>query len=186
MAASTSRGPTHVALLRGVNLAGYKQISMADLRDLVTSLRFDDPQTLLQSGNVVFRCKGKTCDQIERQLEVAIQKEIGFACDMFVRTADEWRKLIAANPFPKEAAAHPGQLLVMCLRTVPTAAAVKAVQSAAPGGEKVRADGRHAYFFYPEGQGKSRLPHSAIQKAFGTGTARNWNTVKKLEALFGA
>ena len=177
---------THVALLRGVNLAGNKKIAMADLKKLIASLGFEDPQTLLQSGNVVFRCKGRTCEQIERQIETTLQKKLGLQSHLFVRTADDWRKLVAANPFPREAAADPSHMLVMCLRDAPAAAAVKALQNAIVGKEVVRANGRHAYFVYPDGVGQSKLTHYMIEKQFGSGTARNWNTVKKIEALFGA
>ena len=174
---------THVALLRGVNLAGNKKIAMADLKKLVSSLGLEDPQTLLQSGNVVFRCKGRTCEQIERQIESALQKKLGLQSHLFVRDAEEWRALMAANPFPRQAAADPSHMLVMCLREAPTAAAVKALQSAIVGKELVRASGRHAYFVYPDGVGQSKLTHYMIEKQFGSGTARNWNTVTKVAAL---
>ena len=186
MAKALKTGPTHIALLRGVNLAGNKKIAMADLAKLVAALGLDDPKTLLQSGNVVFRCKGKSCEQLERLIETTLQKKLGLQSHLFVRTADEWRALIAANPFPKEAAADPSRFLLMCLRESPTAAAVKALQAAIVGKEIVRADGRHAYFVYPDGVGQSRLTHYMIEKQFGSGTARNWNTVKKIEALFDA
>jgi len=181
-----SHGPTHVALLRGVNLAGNKKIAMADLKTLIASLGFREPQTLLQSGNVVFRCKGRTCEQIERQIETALQRKLGLQSHLFVRDAEEWRALVAANPFPREAAADPSRMLVMCLREAPGAAAVKALQDAIVGKEVVRAKGRHAYFVYPDGVGQSKLTHYMIEKQFGSGTARNWNTVTKIAALFGA
>lgn len=40
---------TFIALLRAVNLAGLNKVGMADLRDLVAGLGFDNPNTLLQS-----------------------------------------------------------------------------------------------------------------------------------------
>ena len=178
--------PTHVALLRGVNLGGNKKISMADLAKLISSLGLEDPKTLLQSGNVVFRCKGKPCEQLERQIDTTLEKKLGLQSHLFVRSADEWRALVAANPFPREAAADPSRFVVMCLRDSPTAAVVKALQAAIVGKERVLARGRHAYFIYPDGQGQSKLTHYMIERQFGSGTARNWNTVKKIEALFDA
>ncbi|HET6187043.1 MAG TPA: DUF1697 domain-containing protein, partial [Trebonia sp.] len=43
---------THVALLRGINLAGRNKVAMADLRALVTELGHADVSTYIQSGNV--------------------------------------------------------------------------------------------------------------------------------------
>jgi uncharacterized protein (DUF1697 family) len=51
----------------------------------------------------------------------------------------------------------------------------------------VRAVGRELYAVYPDGQGKSKLTNVVIEKALATrGTARNWNTVLKLQALVNA
>ena len=36
--------------------------------------------------------------------------------DFFVRTADEWRILIAANPFPKEAKTDPSHLVAFIVK----------------------------------------------------------------------
>ena len=48
----------------------------------------------------------------------------------------------------------------------------------------MRARGREAYIVYPDGMGRSRLTATVIDRALKTsGTARNWNTVRKLAAL---
>jgi len=61
---------------------------------------------------------------------------------------------------------------------------VAALQSAITGREVVRAKGRHAYVFYPDGIGRSRLTSALVEKKLGTrGTGRNWNTVLKVGAL---
>ena len=72
----------------------------------------------------------------------------------------------------------------MCLKHAPTPAAVTSLQDAIKDREVVKARGRHAYFLYPDGIGRSRLTMTLIEKKLGTtGTARNWNTVLKLGAL---
>ena len=50
----------------------------------------------------------------------------------------------------------------------------------------MRANGREAYFTYPDGIGDSKLTIAVIERKLGArGTARNWNTVLKLGALAG-
>jgi uncharacterized protein (DUF1697 family) len=51
---------TFIGLLRAVNLGAHHRIGMADLRPLLTALSLQDPRTLLQSGNVVFRADART------------------------------------------------------------------------------------------------------------------------------
>ena len=173
----------HIGLLRAINLAGLNRVSMTELRALMTALGLADAQTLLQSGNVVFRSDALP-DQLERQLEQAAAKRLGVQTDFFVRTAKEWRAIIEGNPFPKEAKADPGHLLAVVLKGDADAAKVVALQNAIKGREVVRAKGRCLYVVYPDGVGRSRLTSAMIEKMLGTrGTARNWNTVLKLDVL---
>ena len=175
---------TYVALLRAVNVAGHGMVAMADLRAMVEKMGFDDPRTLLQSGNLVFRSPARSPAQLERALEAETKQRLGVTTAYFVRTAQEWQAVVAGNPFKTEAKRDPGHLLLMCLKDPPVAPAVKALQAAISGREVLRAKGRHAYFVYPDGVGTSRLTNAVIEKKLGTsGTARNWNTVLKLNAL---
>ena len=175
---------TYIGLLRGINVGGHKLVPMADLRDLLTKLRFTDPRSLLQSGNIVFKTEGKTNEQVEQLLEVQVAKRFGFSVDCFVRTAAELKTVIAQNPFTEEAKRDPSHLLAMFLKTAPSSKDVDALRAAIVGSEVLRAKGRTAYFVYPDGIGRSKLTPALIEKKLGTrGTARNWNTVLKLHTL---
>jgi uncharacterized protein (DUF1697 family) len=174
----------HIALLRAINLAGRAQVSMSDLRELFTALGFGDVRTILQSGNVVFRSSARSAAQLERRLETETAKHLHVQTDFFVRSADEWRGILADNPFREEAVRDPGHLTVALLKKAPSGKDVDALQAAITGREIVRRGGRHAYIIYPDGIGRSRLTSALIEKMLGTrGTARNWNTVVKLGAL---
>jgi len=174
----------HIALLRGINVGGHKQIAMADLRDLLMRLGFADVTSLLQSGNLVFDATGKTAAQLERLLETEVEKRLRLQTDFFVRTAKEWKGVVAHNPFRKEAARDPGHLVVMFLKDAPSVTGVKALQKAITGPEVLAAASKHLYIVYPDGMGRSRLTNAVIDKQLGTrGTGRNWNTVLKLAAL---
>lgn len=157
---------------------------MAELRALLESLGLAGARTLLQSGNALFRSGEASTARLERLLEEEAKKVLGLETDFLVRTLAEWDEAIARNPFLEEAERDPAHLLVMFLKSAPAASAVKALQSAIAGRETVRAAGRQAYLVYPDGIGDSRLTIGVIEKHLGTrGTARNWNTVRKLAAL---
>jgi uncharacterized protein (DUF1697 family) len=172
----------YVGLLRGINVGGNKMVAMAELREMVTALGFTDVKTLLQSGNVVFRGPAKATAKLESQLEAALEKRFGMHVDFHVRTADEWRALVEANPFHVEATKDPGHLLVTCFKAPLDPVSVTALRAAIPGRETLHADGRHLYMVFPDGVGTSKAPTIAGKK-LGAGTARNWNTVLKLAAL---
>ena len=178
--------PTHVALLRGINIAGHKQVAMADLRDLLTALGFVDVRSLLQSGNLVFRGRARTGGQFERMLEVEAEKHLALQTSFFVRTAEDWKAIVAHNPFREEAERDPAHLAVMFFKDAPGFTAVKALRAAIAGPEVARVDGRQAYVTYPSGFARSRLTNTLIERKLGTRcTGRNWNTVLRIAALAG-
>ena len=175
---------THIALLRAINVGGTKKIAMAELRDFMAALGFQDVRSLLQTGNLVFRSEARTNADLERVLETEAKKRLDLDTDFFVRDRKEWDAVIARNPFPDEAESDPSHLVVMLLKGAPAAAAVKALQAAIQGPELVRADGKRLYVVYPAGIGRSRLTNKLIEDKLGTrATGRNWNTVLKIAAL---
>ncbi len=176
-----------IALLRGVNVGGHTKVAMADLRAMVGDLGFAEARTILNSGNLVFRGAREGGRALEGLLEREAAERLDLRTDFLVRTADQWSELIAANPFPDEAAQDPGHLIVMALKEGPSEAAVDALRAAIKGNEVLRVAGETAYITYPDGIGRSKLTLTRIEGALGVcGTARNWNTVRKLDELAAA
>lgn len=177
--------PACVALVRGINVGGRNLVAMADLRRLGERLGLEDVRSLLQSGNLVFRTRTVDTEALEARLEHEAGKRLGLkAPAFFVRTADEWAALVKKNPFRAEAERDPARLLAVLVKEAPRPAAVAALRDAIRGGEQVEARGRVAYFYYPDGVGRSKLTPAIVDRHLpGPGTARNWNTVLKLLAL---
>ena len=174
---------SQIALLRAINVGGIR-VSMADLKAFFIDLGFQDVRTLLNTGNVVFHGKSKTAGNLERLLETEFTKRAGRPTEFFVRTAEEWKSIIARNPMTDAARRDPGHLLVVLLKRAPTDQEFAALRAAIVGPEIVAADGKQAYIFYPAGVGQSKLTAKLIEKKLGTpGTGRNWNTVLKLGAM---
>ena len=175
---------TYIALLRAVNLGAHNKVAMSDLRELLSKLGLKDGQSLLQSGNLVFGSDVRATAELERLLETGAEKRLGLKTDFMVRSAKEWRALVEANPFPKEARLDPGHLVALVTKEAPAAAAVAELEQAIKGREVVKAVGRCVYMVYPDGIGASRLTGAVLDRKLGTrGTGRNWNTVLKLAAL---
>ena len=157
---------------------------MAELRTLAASIGMKNVRSLLQSGNLVFDAGSRSPAAVEKLLEAACVNEFGLTTNTFVRTHAELAHLVAANPFPREAKNNPSLLHVLFMREVPAAASFKALQAAIKGPERVRGEGLHAYIFYPDGAGHSKLTSTLIARHLRmAGPARNWNTLVKLTAL---
>ena len=175
---------TYIGVLRAINLGAHNKVAMSELRAMLEKLGLEDPKTLLLSGNIVFRTDTGSSAKLESILEEASTKHLKVTTDYFVRSAKEWQAIVDENPFKKEVKTDPAHVVMMCLRDAPMPAQVKALQESIAGREVVKAKGRHAYFVYPDGIGRSKLTIQKIEKALDTrGTARNWNTVLKLAEL---
>lgn len=178
---------THIALLRGVNVGGNKKVAMADLRAFVGALGFQEPRTLLQSGNLVFRSDGQRDNgALETFLDEQAAEHLGLRTKFLVRTVSEWAEVIARNPFPEAARTHPGRLLVVFFREPPTFEAVQTLRGAMIASERIHPDGKQLYASLPDGIGDSKMAAVLVSPRFSKeATGRNWNTVFKLGALAG-
>ena len=172
-----------VALLRGVNVGGNKGVPMSALKAVAEGLCLGNPRTVLQSGNLVFSAKGQTVAVLEAALEQAIQAEIGVQTAVSVRSAADWSALTRANPFPDEAKADPSHLLLVAFKTPPDPSGPAKIAEVYDGPERVAVSREHAFIVYPDGIGRSKLTAALLGRHLGQGTARNWNTVLKLEVM---
>jgi uncharacterized protein (DUF1697 family) len=176
---------TWVTLLRAVNLGPHGRLVMAEFRAFLTGLGFEGVRTVVQTGNAVFDAPGEG-GALEKRMEAEAEKQLGLKTAFIVRTADEWRKLVAANPYPRQAADDPAHTVLMALRSEPAAGGLETLRQAIKGPEIVELVGRDAHLHYPVDIGHSKVTSALVERKLGvTGTARNWNTVLKIAALLG-
>ena len=183
--------PVVIALLRAVNVGGHNKIKMDALKALCVSLKLKDPQTYVQSGNVIFGTAEKDIVKLRKKLQDAIAKSFGFRPEVILRTASELRDVIARNPFAKRSGIEPNRLLVTFLAAGPDQEARDKAAAIKIDPEELHIIGREAYIYYPNGLARPKMSWPAIEKALKTsGTGRNWNSVtrmmeiaEKLEAL---
>ncbi len=172
----------HIALLRGINVGKAKRVAMADLRALMEGLGHANVRTLLNSGNVVFDAKSGTPATLAKQLRAAVLAECGVDCEVIVKSAADLAAAIAEHPLRKHAD-DDARMLVMFTQEASALAELKALE-ASDWAPEAFAAGRHAAWLWCA----SGIIESRVAKAVGKvlkerGTARNWATVLKLQAM---
>jgi len=193
---------THVALLRGVNNLGSRKVTMAELREVVSSLGHADVMTYIQSGNVLFTPRltdGGTAGRTDTaalaaELERAIADNIGVRARAVVVSREELARCVHDNPYPGQT--NPKLLHAVFLPEVPgpglAAWVADAVRQVRAKGSRDEAQvlGRTVYLHTPDGYPPSEL-RRVLARAGGptsaavAGTARNWATVSRLVKLCG-
>jgi uncharacterized protein (DUF1697 family) len=185
--------PTHVALLRGINVGGRNRVAMAELRAVVGSLAHTDVATYIQSGNVVFTSSETDTTAIATALERAIAESLSVRRPkVVVLSRDELSQVVADNPWPDEtnhkclhAAFTSEQIGPDQLATI-AAAAQRAADKG--GRDEATVFGRTLFLHTPDGLERSELAAQLARAggplaAAGSATVRNWATVTKLLAM---
>ena len=171
-----------IALLRAINLGSRRRVAMGDLRDLLTSLGYDDVRTLLQSGNVVLTST-RSGKPLERQLEEELSARFGIDIPVLVRTRAELADVIARNPLA-DLADDPKRYEVTFLSAKPDAKRLGELADLDVAPEQFVISGREIYAWHPDGLQRSRLAGALRAGKLGViGTSRNWSTITKLLAL---
>ncbi len=184
--------PTHVALLRGINVGRANRIAMADLRAVVEGLGHTDVATYIQSGNVVFTSPEPDAGSIAAALERAVADALGVRPRVVVLSCDELGRVVSGNPYPGET--DPKSLHAVFRMEEPGAdeaeAVAAAVDRAQGKGSRDQATlvGRMLYLRTPDGLGRSVLAVELSRSGGALGarssaTMRNWATVTRLLAM---
>ena len=173
--------PRYALLLRGINVGRAHRIAMADLRELLTAEGHGGVATLLQSGNVALD-SDRTAAELARSVERALERRFGFPVPVVVRTAEELRAVVAADPLGA-VVTDPSRYVVSFSEDAVPAAVAELLGSTDPGDDAFAVSGRELYLWCPHGQLDSPLAAALATSGGAPSTARNWRTVLKLAEL---
>ena len=176
---------THVALLRGINLAGKNRLAMKDLLDLFADAGCADARAYIQSGNIVFGARAAVASRIATVIEKKLEGRFGFSVPVVVRTAEELRLVVKQNPFVRPGV-EVATLHVAFLADAPSAAQVAALDPDRSPPDEFVVRGREIYLRCPNGLGRTKLTNLYFDsKLATTSTVRNWKTVLTLLEMTG-
>ncbi|MEV0199364.1 DUF1697 domain-containing protein [Nonomuraea sp. NPDC050691] len=167
--------PTHVALLRGINLGSRRRVSMTDLRGWLGELGCTGVRTFLQSGNVVLD-SDEPPSTLGPLMEAGLAERAGFPIACVLRTVGELRAVVESDPFGD--VATDGTRYLVSFRAAPAPPPTFAHADFEP--ERFHFDERESYFWLADGIRNSKLLAAAAKTDDGTATMRNWNTVTRL------
>lgn len=176
---------TFVALLHSIVLGPSRRVVMADLRDMAAGLGLRQPRTLVATGNLVFAADRTSAARLEPLLERAFAEKFSKHVDIVVRSAPDWRKLAAGNPFQAEADTDPDKVGVRVMRAPVADVALADLGRFAAPGERIAVVDRDLWVHFADGTTGSRLLGAATTRRLGVGTWRNWNTVRGLAEMIG-
>jgi uncharacterized protein (DUF1697 family) len=143
---------------------------------------FDDLDSYIQSGNLVFRTKLRSRAAIEKKIADQIHQSFGMKIPVMAIKWQAYCEAIEANPFPA-ACAEPKSLHLFFLGASPKHPDLERLDLLKTKNESFELVGDTFYVHAPDGVGRSKLS-PAIEKCLGVPTtARNWRTIMKLHEM---
>ena len=174
-----------IALLRGVNVGRAKRIAMADLRGLFVELGHQDVRTLLNSGNVLFKCTRPNTGKLALAIQSAIVDKHGFSALVMVVTAADLAAIVRENPL-LHIAVDPARHLVAFVAHPRSLVPLRSLMEEPWAPDALAIGSQAAYLWCAAGVLDSKLSQIFARRAGDTVTTRNWATVLKLHAASNA
>jgi uncharacterized protein (DUF1697 family) len=174
----------YLALIRGINVGKDNALPMAQLSSLFIDAGCSDVRTYIQSGNVVFRAPDELASGLPTLIGAQLARQLGRQRDISVvlRSRDELAHAIACNPYA-DALADPKSVHLAFLEEAPSAARVARLDPQQSETDRFAVLGKHLYLHTPHGYGRGKLTMRFFAQLGTPCTLRNWNTVRRLEAL---
>lgn len=178
----------YIALLRGINVGASGRIRMDALKRLMESAGFSRVVTYIQSGNVLFDSPLSETDAKET-IERTLKDNANITTTAELRNTEEFFGIIRNCPFSQteieeaQAANKEGESFYVCLLPqAPSEQTLSQLVNAPAQDDRFIISGRTIYLLLRRSIRTSKLA-LRLQRLFPDMTARNWNTMKKLNEL---
>ena len=147
---------------------------MDRLRSTFVSLRLDNVETFIASGNVIFDSDG---EDLTGEFEEALEANVGFPILVYLRTADEVVAVADSNPFGDA----DGEMEVLFLPAEPDPEGVGELIDTATGSDRLAVVGREVYWMHSGPRAESEHREATVVKILAMPTTqRSIRTVQRI------
>ena len=170
----------YVALLGSINVGGNR-LSMADLRHALEREDFENVETVVASGNVLFDHEDRPVEGLGEKIAWIVADRFDIRSFVAVRTKEQLEAALAESPFAGKG--EDNMVHVHFLSGQPTAAQFEQLIADQEGrGPELLAPGTQAlHIDFVEGAGNSKLTGAFMEKRLGhKGTARNVRSIRRI------
>jgi Uncharacterized protein conserved in bacteria len=170
----------YLALFGSINVGGNR-LTMADLRHAFAREEFENVETVVASGNVLFDFDDRPTEGLEELFAYMMRDRFDIDSFVAVRTRDEVRAAVEDNPFVGSGEDKFVHTHFLAARPEQEKFEKLLRDHAGRGEEKIALGERCLYIDYVHGAGQSRLTADFIERRLGLrGTARNVRSLARI------
>ena len=171
---------TYVALIRGINVGGKNKVQMADLRLICSSLGWENIETYIQSGNIIFDSHESPA-KLESIFKGALKNHFSISAPVMIIPSVNWLKAVEQLPF-KDKPIESLHLTWLASNTVPEL--TKKLETRESGTDQAIVADNKIYLKIDPPYHKTKLSNQFFEKTCNTqATTRNWKTVLKIQEM---
>jgi uncharacterized protein (DUF1697 family) len=165
----------YIAILRGINVGGKNRLPMSELKAVLERAGFEEIQTYIQSGNIVFKTEETSSVKLAKRLFTTIKNNWGFQVPVIVLTAQQLSDILSVNPFISEREAAFQHITFLDkepeIQLIENMSGIKDVPN------EYQVSTKAVYLYCPRGYSKTKLTNNFIEKKLKvTATTRNLKT----------
>jgi uncharacterized protein (DUF1697 family) len=172
---------TYISILRGINVGGNRIIKMEALREMYEEMGFENIQSYIQSGNVIFQYKDSKTNDLASKVSHQIAARFGFEVPVILMELNELETLVSENPFAKETNRDISFMHLTFLSEIPDPEKFGKISNEYRTSDEYRYFDKVIYLYCPNGYGKTMFTNGFFEKILDvTATTRNWKTALEL------
>lgn len=171
----------YIAFLRAINVGGHT-VKMDYLKSLFHAMDFNNVETFIASGNVIFDTDAEDKKKIEKKIEEHLKSELGYEVKTFIRTPNELKDIINFRPFKTiDHTLKVNTLMIAFLPETPLPGAQKNLQVFKTETDDFLINGTEVYWLTGKKISDSKFSGALLEKTLGMpSTMRNSTTVRKI------
>ena len=175
----------YIAFLKAINVGGHT-VKMDHLKNLFEKMGFENVETFIASGNVVFETKSKSVDSIKKKIENELEKSLGYKVATFIRTTKELKEIAEHKPFTEfDLNNEQNSLYIGFLDNQPDKDSQKKVLALSDKANEFHFNKTELYWLCRKNFSDSGITGKTLEKALGMETTiRNSTTIRKMVARF--
>lgn len=172
----------YIAFLRGINVGGHHKVPMALLRKEMENLDFENVETLLNSGNIIFDGLPDDLEDLEHRISEHLEKVFGFPIPTIIRKSEMINRLLEKDPFRDVKLTKDIRLYVSFLKNK-TEIDLELPWTSEDGSYKIIANNENTILSVLDlSVTKTPQAMDILRQHCGADiTTRNWNTLKRIE-----
>ena len=177
--------PKYIAFLKAINVGGHT-VKMDYLKKLFEKMDFENVETFIASGNVIFDTKLKIQNSIKQKIEQELEKSLGYKVGTFIRTTKELKEISEYKPFKDSDLTNvQNSLYIGFLDYQPDKEKQKKVLAISDKANEFHFNKTELYWLCRKNFSDSGITGKVLEKSLGMETTiRNSTTIKKITTKF--